>query len=188
MVYKNLSEHVSWDHPMTARKYREKLSYTHESIFKKFFDLGSLDIQNSYLFDWVYLRNKKRSHKKKAEATESSRKITTEYSVNVKGQDVKICKVEYHLLESVVPQIDKRNNHENKPNEVSDEQRQSVRNHSDLIPKYQSHYNRADNLNKTFLNHDMTIAELYKKLYIPWCEEQYIVSVKKKYKKMFVLS
>lgn len=186
-------------------KCREKLSNTHEIIFNKFWDLGSFDLQNFYLFGCIHVRNKNRSYKKKQKRQESSRNITADYTVTVQGQSVKICKVEFmrvHGLQnsrgrvnrivkmksqgSVVPETDKRGKHENRPKKISDEQRQSVKNHIDLIPKYQSHYSRADNPEKTFLNCDITIAELYKKFYIPWCDEQNIAPVKQSfYRKIF---
>lgn len=49
----------------------------------------------------------------------------------------------------VVPSLDGRGKHKNRPNRLTDEQVQSVKSHIILIPKYQSHYSRSNNINKT---------------------------------------
>lgn len=187
------------------KKCREKLNNMHETIFHKFWDLGTFDMQNSYLFGCIRIHSKKRSYKKKQKRQESSRTFNAEYTVNVTGQEVSICKVEFmrvHGLQNSRGRInrivkmkaqgsstsakDSRGKHKSRPSKLSDEQKESVRTHIDIIPKYQSHYSRADNLGKTFLNCDMTIAELYKKFYVPWCEEQNIIPVKQSaYRKIF---
>lgn len=162
-------------------KCREKLNNTHETIFTKFWGLGSYDLQNSYLFGCIRVEKKKRSYKKKQKRQESSRKFTAQYTVNIDGYDVKICKVGFmsvhgiqnsrgrvdHIVNmktsgAVVPGKDGRGKHEKRPNKLSDEQKKSVREHIDMIPRYQSHYSRASNIGKTYLNCDMTIARPYK--------------------------
>lgn len=136
---------------------------------------------------------------------ESSRKYNAIYNVNVNSECVKVCKTEFmslHGLQSsrgrinlivsqkikgaIVPTTDQRGKHKNRPNKLSDEQKQSVRDHINLIPKYQSHYSRSDNLGKVYLNSDMTIARLYKEFYIPWCRERQINPSKESaYRKIF---
>ncbi|CAG9769724.1 unnamed protein product [Ceutorhynchus assimilis] len=87
---------------------------------------------------------------------------------------------------AVVPTKDMRGEHENRPNTLSADQEQSVRNHIEAIPKYQSHYSRANNMNETYLNCDMSIAGLYKEYYVPWCQQQNIEPVKESaYRKIF---
>ncbi|CAH0564506.1 unnamed protein product [Brassicogethes aeneus] len=184
---------------------REKLDNTHEAIFNKFWDLGSFDLQNSYLFGCIRIHKNKRSYKKKQKRQEFSRTFNAEYTVNINGKDVQICKVEFMSIHGIqnsrgrinrvvkmkaqgssVPEPYRRGKHANRPLKLTDEQKQSVRRHIDLIPKYQSHYSRADNMAKMYLNCDMTIAHLYKKFYVPWCEEQNIVPVKEyAYRKIF---
>lgn len=184
---------------------RSKLNNSHENIFTKFWDLGSYDLQNSYLFGAIRVEKKKRSYKKKQKRQESSRQFTAQYIVNVDGRDVKVCKVEFmsihglqncrgridHIVKmkttgAVVPIKDRRGKHTSRPNALSADQKQSVRNHIDAVPKYQSHYSRANNINKMYLNCDMSMASLYKDYYIPWCQQQNIIPVKQSaYRKIF---
>ncbi|CAH2002700.1 unnamed protein product [Acanthoscelides obtectus] len=88
---------------------RDKLSNSHENIFSKFWDLGSYDLQNSYLFGAIRVLKKKRSYKKKQKRQESSRQFTAQYIVNVDGRDVRVCKVEFmsvHGLQNCRGRID----------------------------------------------------------------------------------
>lgn len=193
---------------LCKNKCRKKLGNTYETVFTKFWDLGSFDLQNSYLFGCIRLEPKKRSYKQKQKRQESRRKFTAQYMVNVNGEDVKVCKVEFmsvHGLQksrgrinnivkmkstgAVVPNQDGRGKHKNRPNKISDEQVNSVKTHIDMIPKYQSHYSRNNNLNKTYLNCDMTISGLYNDYYVPWCEKENILPIKESaYRKIFCTS
>lgn len=153
-------------------------------------------MQNGYLFGCIAIAKKKRSYKTRQKRQESSRTCNAIYSVNANGQTVNVCKTEFlnvHGLQkskgrlnnivskkirgTPVPEKDKRGRHSNRPNQISDQQKQSVRQHIDLIPKYQSHYSRAENLGKVYLNCDMTISRLYSEYYVPWCQQQHIKPV-----------
>nr|CAI5859197.1 unnamed protein product [Callosobruchus analis] len=84
-------------------KCREKLEGTQESIFNKFWDLGSYYKQNSYLFGCMKLDKKKRDYRKKQKRQESSKKMNAVYNVNVNSQNIRICKTEFlnvHGLQS----------------------------------------------------------------------------------------
>ena len=76
-----------------------------------------------------------------------------------------------------IPKTDKRGKHANRPNKVSEEKKPGVRNHINLIPKYQSNYSRTENLHKEYLNCGMTISSLYSDYYLPWCIQQNIEPV-----------
>lgn len=78
-----------------------------------------------------------------------------------------------------IPGKDQRGKHENRINRLSEEQKKNVRDHIQMIPKYQSHYSRADKLQRAYLNCHMTIAEWYKEFYIPWRKKQSFDAVKK---------
>uniref|UniRef100_A0A6P7F3E6 Uncharacterized protein LOC114324751 n=1 Tax=Diabrotica virgifera virgifera TaxID=50390 RepID=A0A6P7F3E6_DIAVI len=89
-------------------------------------------------------------------------------------------------LGAMVPIPDKRGKHTNRPNKHSEEQIESVKTHIESIPKYQSHYSRAKNIKKEYLNCDMTITGLYTDFYVPWCRERNITPVKESaYRKIF---
>ncbi|CAH2000346.1 unnamed protein product [Acanthoscelides obtectus] len=79
---------------------------------------------------------------------------------------------------AVVPIKDGHGKHKNRPNALSADQKQSVGKHIDAIPKYQSHCSTSNNINKMFLNCDMTTASLYKDYYVRWCQQQNIIPVK----------
>lgn len=74
----------------------------------------------------------------------------------------------------MVPKPDMRGKHNTTPNRYSDEPIHFVKTHVESIPKYQSHYSRAKNIDKLYLNCDMTITGLYTDFYVPWCREQNI--------------
>jgi hypothetical protein len=97
--------------------------------------------------------------KKKQKRQEISRKGTVVYALTVHGEAVKICKQEFlniHDLQdsrgrvdrivskkirgSSIPNKNKRGKHSSRPNKLSVESLQSVRDHLNHIPKYQSHY------------------------------------------------
>lgn len=183
----------------------EKLDGNEENIFNEFWNLGSWDLQNVYLFGCIGIAKKKRSYKKKQKRQESSRSCNAVYSINVNGQSVEVCKTEFlniHGLQkskgrlnnivskkirgTSIPEKDKRGKHENRPNQINDQRKESVRRHIDLIPKYQSHYSRAENLGKVYLNCDMTISRLYSDFYVPWCQKENIEPVlEHTYRKIF---
>lgn len=140
---------------------RQSLQAREEEIFKAFWDLGDYHKQNMYLFSNMKSKPKMRCYPKKTKRNESARKVTIEYSVKVNGQDVKVCKREFlavHGLQDskrrvellwgqmssdvITPNSDKRGKHQNRPNKISEEQIQMVRQHIDSIPKYRSHYSR----------------------------------------------
>lgn len=184
---------------------REKLQSCETNIFNEFWNLGSWELQNSYLFGCVHIVKKKRSYPKKQKHQESHRQSNAVYSVNVNGETTRVCKTEFlnvHGLQSSkgrlnnivskkikgirVPERDKRGKHVNRLNKISDAAIQTVRNHIDSIPKYQSHYSRQENMNKVYLDHNMTIASLYSERYVPWCRDAGIEPVKEHtYRKIF---
>lgn len=72
------------------------------------------------------------------------------------------------------------------PNRISEEAINFVKEHITSIPKYESHYSRAQNLGKVYLNSDLTITSLYDDYYLPWCATKDIVPVKHTvYRKVF---
>lgn len=82
--------------PCTCKnKCREKLEECYTEIFQTFWDLGSYNLQNSYLYGCIQVQPKKRSYRKKQKKQESSRKCTARYMVNVNGRNTKICKTEF---------------------------------------------------------------------------------------------
>ncbi|CAH1383608.1 unnamed protein product [Tenebrio molitor] len=102
---------------------------------------------------------KKNATQKKQKRHEISRKGTVVYALTVHGEAVKICKQEFlniHDLQdsrgrvdrivskkirgSSIPNKNKRGKHSSRPNKLSVESLQSVRDHLNHIPKYQSHY------------------------------------------------
>lgn len=172
---------------------RSKLNNKEVEIFNKFWDLGSFDIQNAYLFGCIKINTKKRCYPKKTKRQISSRKFTASYTVKVNGMDVRICKTEFmsiHGLQSsrgrlnnivtqvaegsTTPKLDKRGKHKTRPNKLSEERVQLVKDHINSIPKYQSHYSRAMNDGKVYLGCDLSISRLYGEFYLPWCTQHKI--------------
>nr|CAH7734334.1 unnamed protein product [Callosobruchus chinensis] len=184
---------------------RSLLLGTEETIFHSFWNLASFDKQNAYLFGTIKALPKKRNYPKKRKRQISSRTVTFSYSVKINGVDVKICKEEFlsiHGLQNsrkrlynickqirqgnTVPKCDQRGKHHNRKNRLPKESVKSVHDHIKAIPKYTSHYSRKKNPNRVYVDHDMSIASLYKNFYIPWCREQSIAPVKEDtYRRIF---
>uniref|UniRef100_A0A6P7F544 Uncharacterized protein LOC114325131 isoform X2 n=1 Tax=Diabrotica virgifera virgifera TaxID=50390 RepID=A0A6P7F544_DIAVI len=64
-------------------------------IFTQLWNLGSFDIQNSYLFGCIKMCSKKRHYPKKPKKAVSGRKYSVEYYVTVNTETIKICKSEF---------------------------------------------------------------------------------------------
>lgn len=62
------------------------------------------------------------------------------------------------------------------PNKISDMRMQSVREHIEKFPCYQSHYTRAKNPNRKYLSSDLNVTLLHK-LYTEYCTENSIIPV-----------
>ncbi|KAJ8975440.1 hypothetical protein NQ317_014198 [Molorchus minor] len=95
---------------LCKNKCRQKLKDSHETIYRKFWELGSLDLQNSYLFACIEIVAKKRSYKNKQKRQESSRKFTVQYMLNVNGEAVKVCKVEFMNIHGLQKSRGRMNN------------------------------------------------------------------------------
>nr|CAI5847052.1 unnamed protein product [Callosobruchus analis] len=90
-------------------------------------------------------------------------------------------KFKVHQFQIKTKEVDK-----NRSNQLSDEEKQHIRDYINLTPKYQSHYSRANNLIKVYLNCDMTITRSYKEFYVSWYRERGIRPVKESaYRKVF---
>ena len=148
---------------------------------------------------------KKRCYPKKCKRVVSSRNFNIHYFVKCNGQDVRVCKEEFlavHGLQrsqkriqllckqigegSSTPSSDKRGKHLNRTNKISNETYQSIKLHIDSIPKYTSHYSRNKNPKKVYLDHDLSISSLYRKYYVPWCQDKNISPASEdKYRRVF---
>lgn len=84
------------------------------------------------------------------------------------------------------PKSDGRGRHKNRKNRLPEETIQSIHDHIKAIPKYRSHYSRERNRQKCYIDHDISISPLYKKYYIPWCQERNIIPAKEdRYRRIF---
>lgn len=145
------------------------------------------------MFGCIKIHPKKRCYPKKTKKEVSSRNFSASYAVKINGEEITICKTEFlsiHGLQNsrgrlnaivsaiangaTTPKSDKRGKHKNRPNKISDSRIQSVRNHINSIPKYQSHYSRSVNAGKYYFGCDLSISRLYEEYYLPWCTENNI--------------
>lgn len=184
---------------------RMLLQGTEENIFNNFWALGDHHKQNAYLFNNMKRFPKKRVYPKKTKRAVSSRKYSISYFVKVNGVDVNVCKKEFLAVHGLqrsqkriqllqrqmdegftTPCADRRGKHVNRANKVPEEACQSARDHIQSIPKYQSHYSRKRNPNKSYIDHDLTISSLYHDYYKPWCDNKNIKPVSQdKYRRIF---
>ena len=77
------------------KKCRSKLQGTESGIFHSFWDLGSWDAQNPYLFSSMKIGEVKQKYPKKTKSQESNRKCTIQYTGKVNCNEVSLCKVEF---------------------------------------------------------------------------------------------
>ncbi|XP_072399582.1 uncharacterized protein [Diabrotica undecimpunctata] len=158
------------------------------------------DKQNIYLFSQIKSVPKKRTYLKKTKKHVSSRNVSIQYFVKIKGIDVKICKQEFLAVHGLqkskkriqllceqmkegasTPKADKRDKHQNKANKINDCDRENVKTHIKSIPKYISHYSRQKNPNKVYIDHDLSISALYHDYYLEWCRNRNANPVKESY-------
>lgn len=128
-------------------------------------------------------------------AEESS--YSVEYNVrNEKGFNVKVCQKAFFLIHgfgkkrleilrrkvsagSLLPEPDRRGKHENRPQKVSEELHQQVRNHIISFPARQSHYSRHKNSNRKYLSADLSIERMYQ-LFLAKHNPEYLEFMKEK--------
>ncbi|KAJ8966819.1 hypothetical protein NQ314_003281 [Rhamnusium bicolor] len=83
------------------------------------------------------------------------------------------------------PKSDQRGNHQNRANKVSEESHENVKSHINSIPKYTRHYSHQKNLEKFYIDHDLSISALYHDYYLEWCNNKAIDPVKENYRRVF---
>lgn len=87
---------------------------------------------------------------------------------------------------AVTPPKDQRGTHHNRPNRIQQDSLQSVHDHIESIPKYQSHYSRFSNPNKVYFGAYLNISRLYNDFNLPFCDERGINPVKEdRYRRIF---
>lgn len=130
--------------------------------------MSDFNLQNSYLFGCVELVTVKRRYGNDPNA--SRRKHTFMFKIKLDGQSLRLCKKSFlsihglqksrgrmaYVIKSLVnkavtPPKDQRGTHQNRPNRIQQDSLQSVHDHIESIPKYQSHYSRFSNPNKVYL-------------------------------------
>lgn len=88
----------------------EKLRCYETHIFNEFWNLGSRELQNSYLFGYIDIVKKKRSYRKKQKYPESHRHSNAVYSVNVNWETTRVCKTEFLNVHGLQSSKDRLNN------------------------------------------------------------------------------
>ena len=167
------------------RCYERLSKQQREKIFHGFWSTSSFDVQNGYLCGCVKVLDVKRHYTSKG--TESRRNLTRVCYVRKGPVTVRVCKVAFLRIHSVsngrlfralqaqkkgngAPHQDQRGRHP--PGNKTDEAKISViKSHIDSIPRYKSHYSRADNPHREYLTPDLTLTKLYS-LYKEYCAEK----------------
>lgn len=78
-----------------------------------------------------------------------------------------------------VPGVDLRGKHV-AAQKITPEQIQSVKDHINEFPSFQSHYTRKDNPNRKYLSPELNLSKMFQ-LYTEWCQENDINPVKEYY-------
>ena len=116
------------------------------------------------------------------------RTVSFWYTVTVDNSDVRVCRRAFMSLHGVTsskvahvgsqlsagqsaPHPSQRGKHSRRPNRLTCEAVQQVKEHISMFPADESHYSRSVNTGKKYLSPILNISIMYK-LYQKWCEEQ----------------
>ena len=147
-----------------------------ERIFTGFYELGSHDQQNKYLFGLIHKVDVKR---RRGAGGHAGRRHTFTYHVRLcDGKAVQVCKntfcvlhgiakrrvegVAAQLVDGVVIASDERGKHKSRPHSVPDEVKEKIREHIKLFPRRKSHYSRSSNRKREYLDEGLSISRMYR--------------------------
>ena len=147
-----------------------------ERIFTGFYELGSHDQQNKYLFGLIHKVDVKR---RRGAGGHAGRRHTFTYHVRLRdGKSVQVCKntfcvlhgiakrrvegVAAQLVDGVVIASDERGKHKSRPHSVPDEVKEKIREHIKLFPRRKSHYSRSSNRKREYLDEGLSISRMYR--------------------------
>lgn len=153
-------------------------------IFEEFYKMKSHDSQNKYLYGMIV---KEDVHRRRV-TSGSRRSVTFRYYVRGKdGNCFELCKkafCEVHAIRKKRVELlgkrlcsgslfteDGRGKHKNRPQAISEEIKERIREHIQSFPRRQSHYSRRDNDRRNYLPENLSIAEMYR-LYLAKYEPQ----------------
>ena len=166
----------------------DKLSTEHcTSLYDSFWKMGDFDKQNSFLYGQIKCFAPKR--RMVAIPCESRRQYSFAFYVkDSNGVDIRVCKAAFlsvfglqnsrgrvnNIMTQIThgdgtPKADERGRHGNRPSKVADSVRDKVKGHIESFPRYQSHYSRRDNINRSYLGPDLSITKMHE-LYLEKCE------------------
>ena len=145
-----------------------------QRIFQEFYQLGDHDSQNKYLYGLISSVGIKRH----TCGSTRPRNHTIVYKVRLAdGSPRQVCKKSFcdiHVIgkrrvEKLVDKLsvgvlitsDMRGKHGNRPNAISDEAKEKIRDHIKSFPHRQSHYSRASNIKRQYLDGGLSISRMY---------------------------
>lgn len=164
-----------------------KINQEHRmEIFTSYWNLGDLTMQRQYLANSItpiepsyrYIR---------VGGSRQPRAMNNAFYFHVNGEKIRVCKLFFKntldindrpirtviekrkKIAGTLLEPDRRGKHGNHPT-VSQEIRESIKQHIDSIPKIESHYTRA-NTSKTFIDGSKSIADIHQD-YVAKCKEQ----------------
>lgn len=171
-----------------ARKCNENISTDErKALFKSFYSLTNQNEQNIFLNGCIKSRSIMRH--RPTNKSKPPRSHSFQFFLRVKNDDVQVCKKYFRetfqvsdgrlhscSIKSDVSCIVDGRGKSTPANkiDISD-----VINHIKSFPAYFSHYTRAHNPNRKYLNPDLTIKKMYD-LYVLWCTENQKIPVKEK--------
>ena len=146
-----------------------------QRLFDGFWRSSDFNVQNAYICGCVKVLEISRRYTSKGSS--SRRSNTRVYYMNDGRRDVRVCKTAFLRTHAVSngrltralkasadnygsPQGDRRGRH-TPANKTSDADIAFVKEHIQSFPKYQSHYSRADNPIRQYLNPDLSITKMY---------------------------
>lgn len=160
-----------------------------QRLLEEYYTL-SIDAKNAILFKSMRPLPVKR---RLVSAQKVRRQTFTYYLKNSKNEEKQICKrafmkifqisgrkvqviQEKHISGQILPKIDMRGKHNNRPNKISPEVKDYIMRHIKSFPAEASHYSRNENPNKLYLSPLLNIREMYR-LYIKKCDEESMESI-----------
>lgn len=147
-----------------------------QRIFQQFYELGSHDAQNKYLYGLISVAEVKRHTAR--ETGVRPRNHSFVYKVRLAdGHHEQVCKKSFcdlhaigkRRVEKLTEKVtqgtliasDMRGRHQNRANAISDEAKQKVREHINSFPHRKSHYSRSSNRKREYLDEGLSISRMY---------------------------
>lgn len=170
------------------KKCYDKISeVSRQKTFTSFWNLDSFTAQNAFIFGLIKQVTPERHRPREGDHQRPAKTKTNKYFIiQSDGTSAQVCKKyflqTYNISDGRMSRALKKPKQGEPPgsdkrgkripvNKIPVEQMETVRQHIERFPSYQSHYTRTHNPNRKYLSEDLNIRYMYK-LYKDYCDNQ----------------